>query len=91
MTIAWDTIAKLTGADPADFQFGVILNSSDDGTQRTARTRRFANDASYRLANCTATLVLPSLLRALVTASTCMSFSGSERTSAVRKLSMLSS
>jgi outer membrane protein assembly factor BamB len=58
LRIAWADIAKLTGAKPADFNFGVILDSSDDGKQVARRIRRFANDASYRLANCWATLAL---------------------------------
>ena len=58
LRIAWADIAKLTGAKPADFNFGVVLNSSDDGKQLARRTFRFANDASYRLANCWAGMVV---------------------------------
>ncbi len=56
--IAWDEITKLVGARPGDFAFGAILNSSDNGKTLTRRTYKYANAASYRLANCQATLVL---------------------------------
>ena len=56
--LAWDEMAKLVGARPADFAFGAILNSSDNGKTLTGRTYAFANAASYRLANAQATLVL---------------------------------
>ncbi len=56
--IAWREIAKLAGAKPADFTFGVILNSSNDGKSRTARTYKFADNTSYSLANCWGTMIL---------------------------------
>ena len=56
--ISWAEIRKLAGGKPADFNFGVILNSSDDGESLVGRTRRFANDASYRLANCRARMIV---------------------------------
>ncbi len=56
--IAWAEIEKLAGRRPADFNFGAILNSSHDGAQRTGRTRKFADDSSYRLANCWGNLVV---------------------------------
>lgn len=56
--IAWREIVKLVGAKPPDFTFGAILNSSDDGMTLTGRAYKFANAASYRLANARATLVL---------------------------------
>ncbi|HUT10333.1 MAG TPA: PQQ-binding-like beta-propeller repeat protein, partial [Thermoguttaceae bacterium] len=56
--IPWTEIEGLVGGKVDDFDFGVILNSSDDGRTRLKRTRRFANDASYRLANCRAKVVL---------------------------------
>ena len=49
--IAWADIARLTGGKSAEFLFGTILNSSDNGQRRTKRVHRFANHASYRLAN----------------------------------------
>jgi len=56
--IPWSKIESLVGGKVDDFDFGAILNSSDDGRTRLKRTRRFANDASYRLANCRANVVL---------------------------------
>jgi len=56
--IAWSEIVTLVGAKPADFTFGAILNSSDDGKTLTKRTYAFANAVSYRLANAQATLAI---------------------------------
>ena len=57
--IAWADVRKLLAARaPVDFHFGAILNSSDDGKTVVERTHRFANDASYRLANCWAHIVV---------------------------------
>jgi len=56
--IPWEKIRALTGGDPAEFTFGAILNASDDGKTLTGRTYKFANAASYRLANARATIVL---------------------------------
>ena len=56
--IAWRDIIKLVGRKPVDCGFGAILNSSLTGEKLTKRTYKFANAASYRLANCQATLVL---------------------------------
>jgi len=56
--LPWREIEKLVGGKVDDFDFGVILNSSDDGRTRRKRTRLFANDASYRLANCRANLLI---------------------------------
>ncbi|MFH1732321.1 MAG: PQQ-binding-like beta-propeller repeat protein [Planctomycetota bacterium] len=56
--IAWAEIAKLAGGRPAEFTFGAILNSSDDGRTRRGRSYKFANNASHRLANFQASLVV---------------------------------
>lgn len=55
--VPWAEIEKLAGREVADFNFGLILNSSDDGRSLVKRTYKFANDASYRLANCWGRLV----------------------------------
>ena len=47
----------LAGGRPAEFAFGAILNSSDDGRTRRRRSYKFASNASYRLANFQASLI----------------------------------
>jgi len=68
VTLPWAEISKLAGGvlaptlgeggRPADFAFGVTLNSSDDGDKLATRTYKFANADSYRLTNGWATFVL---------------------------------
>lgn len=56
--IPWAEVAKAAGGRAADFAFGAILNSSDDGAKLTERTYRFATATSFRLASAQATISL---------------------------------
>ncbi len=56
--LSWDEIGKLAGKQPADFAFGVALNSTDDGKKRADKFYKFANRDGYRLTYGWASFVL---------------------------------
>ncbi|MGD8240372.1 MAG: malectin domain-containing carbohydrate-binding protein, partial [Armatimonadota bacterium] len=58
VSLTWDEVRKLVGRRPSSFDFGLTLNSSDDGDKLTGRAHKFANADSNRLTSACATFAL---------------------------------
>ncbi|MFQ5809797.1 MAG: PQQ-binding-like beta-propeller repeat protein, partial [Armatimonadota bacterium] len=58
VSLSWDEVRRLVGRRPSTFDFGVTLNSSDDGDKVAGRTHKFANADSKRLTSACATFAV---------------------------------